>query len=345
MARAQRPGAEVAVRVAVVGVGAVGVRAARQLQFMGVVDSLAVVEPSTSRREAVVASLGAPARPVADVAAAVGGADVAILAGPRGHRAAAEAALDRGVSVVSVSDDVDDVRDLLALDAEAVERGLHVVVGAGFSPGLSCVLAAHAARGFEEVEEIHVAKVGTGGPACAQQHHLALRGPAVESAAGTWQRHRGGSGRALVWFPDPIGGVDCYRAALAEPLLLGPAFARAHRLTARVGANRRDRITAQLPMLRRAHGEGDLGAVRVEVRGRQGRVHGDRVLGAIDRPAVAAATVAALAARWAVDGRLTRTGAGGLASLVDPGPFLAVLADRGVRAAIFEGAGASANQA
>jgi len=322
----------------------VGVRAARQLLFLGDVDSLAVVEPKRARSDAVVDSLGEPATAIDDVATAVEGADVMILAGPRGHRAAAEAALDRGVSVVSVSDDVDDVRDLLALDAEAVERGVHVVVGAGFSPGLSCVLAAHAARSFSHVEEIHVAKVGTGGPACAHQHHLALQGPAIDGAAGAWQRRRGGSGRSLIWFPDPICGVDCYRAALAEPVLLGAAFPTAERVTARVGANRRDRFTAHLPMMRRPHPEGTLGAVRVEVRGRQGPVHSDRVLGALDRPAVAAGTVAALAARWAVDGRLARTGAGGLASLVDPGPFLAALADRGVKAAVFEGAGASANE-
>jgi hypothetical protein len=76
-------------------------------------------------------------------------------------------------------------------------------------------------------------------------------------------------------------------------------------------------------MLRRPHPEGALGALRVEVRGRQGQVRGDRVFGAIDRPAVAA----------------------GLATLADPGPFLAALADRGVKAAVFEGSGASANQA
>lgn len=316
-------------------------RAARQLLFLGEVDGLGIVEPHQARLEAVVASLGEPAMPVDSPA----GADVVLLTGPRGHREAAEAALDAGASVVSVSDDVDDVRDLLALDAEAIERNLHVVVGAGFSPGLTCLLAAHAARTFEAVEEIHVAKVGTGGPACARQHHVALQGPAVEAGAGTWRQHRGGSGRALIWFPDPVCGVDCYRAALAEPLLLSPAFPDADRITARVGANRRDRVTAHLPMLRRPHPEGTLGAVRVEVRGRHGDVRSDRVLGAIDRPAVAAGAIAAVAARWAVDGRLTRTGAGGLAVMADPGPFLAALADRGVKAAIFEGAGASANQA
>ena len=332
-------------RAVVVGAGAVGVRAARQLLFLGAVESLVMVEPKQARLDAVVESLGAPATAATDLAPAAGGVDVVLLAGPRGHLAAAQAALDAGASVVSVSDDVDDVRDLLTLDAEAVERGLHVVVGAGFSPGMSCLLAALAARTFEHVQEIHVAKVGAGGPACANQHHVALQGPAVEAGAGTWQRRRGGSGRALIWFPDPVGGVDCYRAALSEPLLLGPAFPSAGRVTARVGANRRDRLTAHLPMLRRPHPEGSLGAVRVEMRGRQGQATNDRVLGAVDRPAVAAGAVLALAARWAVDGRLVRTGAGGLASMADPGPFLAALADRGVKAAIFEGAGASANQA
>ena len=129
-------------RAVVVGAGAVGVRAARQLLFLGHVDGLGIVEPHQARLEAVIASLGEPAQPVASPA----GADVVLLTGPRGHREDAEAALDAGASVVSVSDDVDDVRDLLALDAEAIERNLHVVVGAGFSPGLSCLLAAHAAR-------------------------------------------------------------------------------------------------------------------------------------------------------------------------------------------------------
>lgn len=62
------------------------------------------------------------------------------------------------------------------------------------------------------------------------------------------------------------------------------------------------------------------------------------VLGALDRPAVAAGTVAATIGSWAVDGRLSRFGAGGLAEFVtDTEPFLAALAERGVRAAIFEG--------
>jgi hypothetical protein len=81
--------------------------------------------------------------------------------------------------------------------------------------------------------------------------------------------------------------------------------------------------------------------VRIEVAGRSGPAVESHVLGAIDRPAVAAGAVAALAAHWAVDGRLARpTGCAGLAALVgDTAGFLRQLAERGVRAAAPVGAG------
>src|SRR3546814_6619520 len=75
-----------------------------------------------------------------------------------------------------------------------------------------------------------------------------------------------GSGRELCWFPDPIGAEDCYRAELPDAVLLVPHFPLVDRVTARLSATRRDRITAHLPMLRKPHPEGLVGAVRVEVR-------------------------------------------------------------------------------
>jgi len=332
-------------RAIVVGVGAVGARAARQLLALGPLDDLAVVDPDTSRRAAVVASLGRPVSVGSNLESVLttvrGPSTAVVLASPAGgHRRLAELAMEAGASVVSVSDSADDVAGLLTLDDAARAKGLSVVAGAGFSPGLSCVLAAYAARSFEKVDEIHVARVGVGGPACTRQHQSASRGRAQEWAEGEWVTRRAGSGRLLCWFPDPIGGLDCYRGDFAEPLLLAPAFPGVDRVTSRYGARRRDRLTARLPLLTRPLPEGDLGALRVEVAGTQGLTRDARVVGAIDRPAVAAGAVAALAARWAVDGRLSRPGAAGLASLVEPGPFLAVLAERGVKVAVFEGAAA-----
>ena len=182
-----------------------------------------------------------------------------------------------------------------------------------------------------------MARSGTGGPACARQHHRALSGTALDWRDGAWQRRPAGSGRELCWFPDPIGAADCYRAELPDALLLVPAFPGVERVTARLAASRRDRLTAHLPMLRKPHPEGLVGAVRVEVRGRRGAAQDVVVLGALDRPAVATGAVAALAARWAVSRPPARSGAAGLAAIGDPLPFLHELSAIGIRAAVFDG--------
>ncbi len=335
-------------RIVVAGCGAVGARAARQLQSIEGLSDLVLVDPDRARADRVAGSLGKPAR-VHPWAGGVAWTDdlldeqgtVLVLALPSGeHRRLAELALERGADVISAADDVDEVTRLLDLDAEATERGRTVVVGAAFSPGLTCLLARHAAADFSSVEEIHIAKTGTGGPACARQHHRALGGEAVDWRDGGWTRRPAGSGRELCWFPDPIGGLDCYRAALPDALLLRPAFEAAGvtRITARMSASRRDRVTARLPMLRRPHAEGAIGAVRVEVRGHRGVGTDTRTVGALDRPGIAAGAVLAVGASWLTQGRMARTGAGGLAELVpEPLAFLRKLADRGVRSAVFEG--------
>jgi hypothetical protein len=271
---------------------------------------------------------------------AVKGHDVAILAVPGDVRALAETALEHGAHVVSVAGQEWDVRPLLELDAEARERSCHVVVGAGFSPGLSCLLARHAGATFDTVEEIHVARIGTGGPACGRQRRRALLASCVDWRDGTWVRRRGGSGRELCWFPDPLRGQDCYRAGSGDALLLAPAFPGVARVTARVAASPGERMLSVFPHLRSPQPEGAIGGIRIEVRGRRGQASDVVVLGVVDRPAAAAGAVAATAATWAVESRLARTGAAGLAELVPEAvPFLRHLADRGVRAAVFEGTG------
>jgi saccharopine dehydrogenase-like NADP-dependent oxidoreductase len=322
-------------RVAVVGLGAVGTRAARQLASTAAVDSVVVVDPKADRVAEVAASLGAKAEP-GDPGDPLPEADVVVLATPAGRQlTVARELVSRGTSVVCTSDSVTETRGLLDLGAEAEARSVVVAVGSGFAPGLSCVLAGFAAERLETVDEIHVARLGTGGPACARQHHDALAGEALDWRDGGWQRRPAGSGRELCWFPDPIGAADCYRAALPDALLLVPAFPGVGRVTARLAATRRDRLTARLPMIRRPHPEGGLGALRVEVRGRSGSGIHVEILGAMDRPGVAGGAVTALAAVEVGAGRARRTGAWGLAALVEPKPFLAELAHRGVKAARF----------
>lgn len=332
-------------RVGILGAGATGARAARQLLASDSVEEVLLADVDRRRMEQVVTRLGHRARPwlATDPGSLAAAADALVLAQASGsHLEAAHRALESGRHVVSLSDDPDEVGLLLALDGEARERGLHVVVGAGFSPGFSCLLARHASARFDAVDEIHVAKLGTGGPACARQHHRALRGWTVDWRDGRWVRRSAGSGRELLWFPGEVGAADCYRARLAEPLLLVQAMGPVERVTARMAATRRDRLTAPAPMLRRPHPEGRVGAVRVEVRGRRGTARDVLVLGAMERPAVAAGAVAAAAAVWAVQGRLGPSGAGGLASVETAGALLGELHERGIGVSRFEGAPPSA---
>ncbi|MGH9055083.1 MAG: NAD-binding protein [Acidimicrobiales bacterium] len=326
-------------RAVVVGAGAVGRQVVRLLAEDRAVRSLIVVE----REPGQVARLAERVARRVDVRRGsptdLPPADVTVVAVPAGTGRVAETALAQGSHVVSVCDDPAEVRTLLDLDGLARDKHLSLAAGVAMAPGLSCVLAAQLKGFFESVEEVHVASIGTGGPACARRHHAALTALALDWDAGEWRRRPGGSGRELVWFPEPIGGADCYRAGLADPLLLVPAFRGCRRVTARLEATRRDRMTSWLPMLRPPHPEGLIGAVRVEMRGWvEGRAE-TRILGAAVRPALGAGATAAVAARWAAEGRFARPGAGGLAELVGTGAgqFLRELAALGVTVSEFEG--------
>lgn len=336
-------------RAVVVGLGAVGVRCARSFLSYGEVSELVVLSRRPGAAEAQAAMLGGPrAVRVAELsrtgfAASLGGAGVVVLASPSPGAALARMSLDAGVPVVSVSDDSGEVSSLLELDADAKRLGLAVAVGAGMAPGISCLLAAWASATMDEVLEVHVATLGTGGPACARQRHAALREPVEEWRDGAWVRRVASSGRELVWFPDQ-SGADCYRVSRPDALLLARALPSLRTVTSRAAASRRDRMTARLPMLRQPHPEGTVGAVRVEVRGRRGGAAESVLLGASGRPGLLAGTVAATVAVRAAKAQL-RPGAGGLAALVRaPGQLLAELSERGARIFSFEGATPTASR-
>ena len=310
-------------RAVLAGAGAVGTRVAQQLAASDEVESLVIIHRDPRRLAALAARLADRLEIRSGLMTELPEADVTVLATPGPSRRAAEIALQQGSHVVALSDDPADVRALLGLDAAARSYQRTLVVGAAMAPGLSCVLASHLRRRFDEVEEVHVASYGTGGPACARRHHAALTSLAVDWEDGDWRRRPGGSGRELVWFPEPVGGADCYRAGLADALVLEPAFPGSRRVTSRMAATRRDRLTSWLPMLRPPHPEGLLGAVRVELRGWRGGRAETEILGAVGPPAAAAAAVTTEAARWAIRGDLARAGAAGLAELVgEPSRFL-----------------------
>lgn len=324
--------------IGIVGLGRVGSHAARQLRTASV--PLRVYDTDRATRSLVLASL----RPIDKVAEPNGGpATTVILATPAGdHAEMARPLVESGVSVISTSDDPTDVQELLSLDRAARDSGVTVVAGAGMSPGLSCLYARFAGNEFSDVRELAVWCTGTAGPACARRHHRALQQPGSALIDGRWVEKRGSSGRDLTWFPGALGARDCYRGALAEPILWHRLFTSAERISARVSATRRDRLTSRLPMLRRPHPDGGPGGFRLEVRGLVGDRFHTEVVGAAVYPSVAAGTVAAVIALHlqAAGSLVGAMGAGEV--LDDPRPLLHELHRRGVSAARFHGSSAVA---
>jgi hypothetical protein len=323
------------------GLGAVGVRAARQLVDTPGIDALLINGRSSARAEEVADALGDRAHALelgpddalpddVDAVAAALPADAGVSLARR--------ALEAGVPFVSTIEDAHAVEALLELDGQARRDGVLLAPSCGLAPGLADVLARHAMGALDSVDEVHVARSGVSGRACLAAARKARREPALEWRDSAWHEERHGSAE-LVWFPDPVGARECQPVAAGIALLV-PAFPGVSRATVRLG---------EPPPRRRAWpGRRDLdeswGSARVEVWGWRGRVRESMVYGVIDRTAVAAGTVLAVgAARLAgvvpglAGGEGPNAGVHGLAALVEPVPFLAELARRGVKAAVFEG--------
>ena len=260
--------------VGVVGSGVVGGRVVASLSTLGINAHIASLKSATE----------------------LFNSSVVVLAHGGPHAALASTFIAEGVSVISVSDNLEDVLSIIDLQERAVAKGVVVIAGAACSPGISGLLVSHVSRAFTSIDEVHTAVHGTGGPMCARQHHDSLAGLSVGWHDGEWLQRPAGSGRELCWFPDPVGARDCYRYATPEPVLLQRINPELHRITSRVSATRRDRLTARLPMLSPPHAEGGLGGIRVEVRGVRNGTRHIEVVGVAERVATVAGAVAASSA-------------------------------------------------
>jgi len=325
------------------GAGAVGVRAARQLVDTPGIDRLLVSARGSSRAQDVARALGDRAEAV-DLRpddSLPEGVDAVAAALPAGLVVArARRAVEAGVPFASSVDDADATAALLDLDEAARNAGVVVAPGCGLAPGMADVLSRHAADALDSVDEIHVARAGAAGPASMAAVRRARRETPVEWRDGDWHEERRRDPE-LVWFPDPIGARECEPVAMGV-LLLVRAFAGVRRVTVRLSEPPSRRLAWPG---RRGLDEG-WGSTRVEAWGWRGQAREVMVYGVIDRTAVATGTVLAVAAarlagvapglgaRDGPDG-----GVHGLAALVEPVPFLAELARRGVKAAVFEGVG------
>jgi hypothetical protein len=321
--------------VLLAGLGEVGVRAARQLVETDGIDELLVAVRPRTGVAATIESLGSRARRVdwtpgedlfsgvdAVAAALPGELDVAV----------ASAAIRARVPCATATDASESLEEIVALDRSARAAGVTIAAGCGLAPGLACVLARHASALFDELIEVRVARCGIAGDAS----EWSVRGerrtnPAVRRES-AWQT--GTRFGELVWFPEPIGARDCHLVTAGGPRLAA-ALGDVERLTWLLADSGRRRVG-----LRRSDPDAGWGAIRVEVFGRKAGAVDSVVYGVVDRTALAAGVVlAAATARLAgVTGSAPLVpGVHALAAVVEPVEFLADLAERGVRAAVFEG--------
>lgn len=321
-------------RVGIDGLGVVGLRVARELIATPGVEAVLARSSRKGRVELAQASLGEALRPWGDDEVP----DLVVLCGAAGtHVTAAGYWLPHGVPVVSVSDDPADVTALLDLAPIARHHDTTLLAGVAFSPGLSCILARHAANALDEVVELQVAMVGAGGPGCVKHRQRLLSEHGTELRDGEWIEAPGGSAKMLTWFPEPIGARDVVKGNLTEPLLWRRLFPTATRLTARGAVDRSDRVWGRIPRPGPRSNEADPGAFVVEVQGTVGGVVESLVYAVLDRPATATAALVATLAPMLVEGTL-QAGAHGVAEVVEPLPVLKELARRGVKAATFDAA-------
>jgi hypothetical protein len=326
--------------VPIVGVVGYGVTGGRVVSYLtGLQRRVAIFDPAVTDGKRNLSGGAVRVDDAADLAVC----DVVVLANPAPQAHLARRLLQSGTSVVSMSDDLDDVRALLELHGDAATSESILVVGCGVAPGLSGLLARYLAAQLHVLDELHVAIHGTAGPECARQHHKALGDTALGWHDNEWIEPPGGSGRDLVWFPEPVAAHDCYRAALADPLLLQRAFPTAVRITARMSATRRDRLTARLPMLLPPHASGDIGAVRVEARGADAHGGRETVMAGASAPtaelaaAVAVAVAVALSEHSPVSEPLAAGMYGIADAALDPLDLLRRATEFGVRVQEFTG--------
>ena len=138
-----------AASVVVFGAGATGARIVRMLAASPCVGSVEVRETDSDRLREVADSFD-------DVVTFGEGmevpdsTDLVVVATAAGTQtAAARSALRAGAGVVTTTNEIIETRDLLALDQQAKKCEVPLVVGAGFMPGLTCLMARVGAAEFD----------------------------------------------------------------------------------------------------------------------------------------------------------------------------------------------------
>lgn len=153
----------------------------------------------------------------------------------------AAAAVEAGVDYISICDDADAAEQVFELNDVAREKGLRVLTGVGWTPGLSNLMARAAADSLDTVEKINIAWAGNTEDSVGLAvilHSLHIFCGSIPSfLEGSLRMIPAGSGKEKVSFPEPIGEINVYHAGHPEPVTMHRYFSGVSEVTLKGGIN------------------------------------------------------------------------------------------------------------
>jgi saccharopine dehydrogenase-like NADP-dependent oxidoreductase len=132
----------------------------------------------------------------------------------------ARAALEAGKPYVSIADDYEAYLDVITLDEEARQKGVHILSGWGNSPGITQALARKGYNSMEDPKRINVHWAAgsneAAGPANLTHLFNIFHGTTLQTIRGQEVKVQTGGGRKVVRFPFPMGDLPVFYTGHAE---------------------------------------------------------------------------------------------------------------------------------
>jgi lysine 6-dehydrogenase len=353
-----------------------GRRGVRDLASREKVEELVIADHNLEAARDLASQLGEKCRAVKvdannhdALVKAVRGFDVAMgTVGPfyRYEVKMACACIEAGVDYVSICDDYDAAGEVLRLDGEARNAGVSVITGVGWTPGVTNMLAAWGAEGFDELDRVNVAwgchTSDTEGKAVTFHtiHIFAGSVPTFRDGRTAWVD--AGSERELVRFPQPVGEVFVYNLGHPEPVtiprnlnvrnvtlkgglkenyfnVLGILMSRLRLSTSLTGTELLSRFfNAILPYLEKLDRPKETAsACRVDLAGKVGGRWKHRALGAVAHMDLLTGLPCSVAVQMLGEGKVGKKGVMGPEACLPPTEFLRRCREGGIR--FFQGDG------
>ncbi len=352
------------------GAGDMGSQIVRFLVEGGVFEEVHIGDINTLRGQALASEMGTACRFVKVDAAdrdglvsVLKGYDVAVSAlGPfyEFGQLVANAAVEAGVSLVDICDDYDAAKAILALHEEARYRGVTIITGIGWTPGISNLMAKYAYKRLGRARAVKVCWAGSAadskGLAVIMHLLYAITGSVPMYIGGEHVLVNAGDGEERVNLPPPIGDVSVSYTGHPEPVTLplylmglssvevkgglipqwqnslGKLFVKLGLTSTPSKRRRLSKILHSIEGIFRVGGVG-CSAVRVDVSSDNDAI----TLAAVDRMGRLTGLPASLCAELLVKGEVRVSGCYAPEGCLEPEPILEELAARGIKLYVLRG--------